>query len=224
MQFISIQTEAGADYIEIWSGGYSTDTSEFIYSTQGEPKITDIPQILSNNHLLLIRFFSDRSRSEPGFKLSFASVLSYAEGQNSPLVADSRTKILKSPYYDDPSGIFPMNLKYWWIIESVESTVITIQRDNLDLGDGNFLRIYDGPAPAKSDLAVSWPEDDAIEFIVSSSNYIYVELDTSSITRGKGFKLEYKIGKINISIFAFSIFILIKFKKSIFKLSRLSVN
>ncbi|CAD5124522.1 DgyrCDS12800 [Dimorphilus gyrociliatus] len=197
LNFTSIQTEAGADYIEIWSGGYSTDTAEFVYSTQGEPKIADIPQILSDNHLILIRFFSDRSRNEPGFKLTYSSVLPYATGQITPLVADFNTKSLKSPYFDDPLG-YPMNLKYWWVIESLPATVITVQRVTVDLGDGDTLKIYDGPSPINSDLIATWPQDDSIEFIVSTSNKVYIKLETVSFRRGKGFELEYKLGCRNI--------------------------
>ncbi|XP_041372896.1 CUB and sushi domain-containing protein 1-like [Gigantopelta aegis] len=70
VQFLSLDTEPGLDFVEVWVGGRTLSSSRLIRRLSGSTPPPD-DHLLSSNNMAIIRFVSDLTKHYAGFRLKW---------------------------------------------------------------------------------------------------------------------------------------------------------
>ncbi|XP_053380812.1 uncharacterized protein LOC123562034 [Mercenaria mercenaria] len=143
--------------------------------------------ITSTTNFLLITFTSDHSIENTGFQAVWEPV---DAGYNRNLVAEDMPKFITSPSYPDN---YMGNIQAAWTIRA-EGDIIGLQIIDLELGNGDTLKIYDGRGPDEELIALYNGGDDILEILFTTGEYSYIQLNTDLKDTKKGFNITYQKG------------------------------
>uniref|UniRef100_A0A8C0J8V6 Cubilin n=1 Tax=Chelonoidis abingdonii TaxID=106734 RepID=A0A8C0J8V6_CHEAB len=182
LSFITFQLENSEgctkDYLEIRKGN---DTGEMVGRYCGDSLHLNYTSIIG--HILWVKFVSDGSGSDVGFRANFAHLFGNDIVGNSGQIA--------SPLW--PRN-YPHNSNYQWMISVNASHVIHGQILEMDIEDRNScstdkLKIYDGPS-THFRLIATYCGIVPSSFISSGSS-ITIQFQSDSSVNGKGFLLDW---------------------------------
>ncbi|KAH0809453.1 hypothetical protein GEV33_013339 [Tenebrio molitor] len=169
------------DWVEIRNGG--TSVSPLLGKYCG----TTIPKMIpSHANKVYIRFRSDMTRAEKGFKISWSATATGCGGSlNGP------TGSIISPNYPEPYSI---NTECIWKISISTGSLIQVVFSDLDLEEHSscsldYVEILDGPALNSKSLGKFCSSNPNL--IRSTSNTLTVKFRSDLSRTGRGFQLQY---------------------------------
>ena len=71
-QFDRFETETDLDFVELWDGGATVDTSQMIARLSG-PSAGEYATFISSRNWLLVRFITDGSVQKSGFNFTWST-------------------------------------------------------------------------------------------------------------------------------------------------------
>lgn len=200
LAFTYLVTEKFYDTIDIYVGGSTLSTSQYVLTYSGSLVTTSsnsLKPVISTNNYMIVRFTSDAGGPQSD-TLRFAATWSKTNTFTNSEVQLNATSIpaaLTSPNY--PSG-YPSNTKASWKITAVGNfDLVTIMMKNVYLASGDKVTIYDGTTVTDPVLAVLTGPlvmEDSSAFITTSDRNAFVVMDTSSLLGDKGFSFNYMSG------------------------------
>ncbi|XP_068906568.1 cubilin-like isoform X2 [Tenebrio molitor] len=169
------------DWVEIRNGGTSVSPLLGRYCGNTIPKM-----IPSHANKVYIRFRSDMTRAEKGFKISWSATATGCGGSlNGP------TGSIISPNYPEPYSI---NTECIWKISISTGSLIQVVFSDLDLEEHSscsldYVEILDGPALNSKSLGKFCSSNPNL--IRSTSNSLTVKFRSDLSRTGRGFQLQY---------------------------------
>nr|XP_008192422.1 PREDICTED: cubilin [Tribolium castaneum] len=169
------------DWLEIRNGGSSMSP------LLGRFCNTDIPKMIpSHANKLFIRFKSDMSKSEKGFKITWEATATGCGG-----VLNSPTGSIISPNYPEP---YNLNAECIWKISISAGSLIQLVFSDLDLEEHSecaldYVEILDGPSLNSKSLGRFCLHHPS--FLRSSGNTLTVIFRSDLSRNGRGFHLQY---------------------------------
>ncbi|XP_055866862.1 sushi, von Willebrand factor type A, EGF and pentraxin domain-containing protein 1-like isoform X2 [Biomphalaria glabrata] len=149
-------------------------------------KSTQMPRLISNHEKQLNWTYI---KTCPG--LSGKQILGNIPVQPSTLYATTRPQQLMSPLY--PFN-YPSQYTYIWTIYSPGRRLVTVEIIDIELGNEDYLQIYDGSTLDSNILDRLSSQSVYSNPIISTGNSILIYFSSTSFTRAKGFLLSYKAG------------------------------
>ncbi|KAK3709547.1 hypothetical protein RRG08_019384 [Elysia crispata] len=75
LEIIQLNTEKGVDFLEIWGGGRTLSTSVLLRRVSGtvQDALAEAPLVVSPNNMAIVRFASDASVTDSGFRIRWRS-------------------------------------------------------------------------------------------------------------------------------------------------------
>ncbi|XP_041364262.1 uncharacterized protein LOC121379679 [Gigantopelta aegis] len=189
LEFDAFNTEQGNDIVEILVGGRTESMSLLVKRLSGNLGGKTL-KFVSSNNFMIIKFTSDSSVGASGFNASF-----YERKANFPdyksLTATDVKQEMMSPLYD-MGWNYLGNQDYTWIITAKKKTkIITLQVMELDLKGNDNVLVRDGDSVSDSLLATYKGSMTDMPYVFSTSNKMYIIMQTFSYWTGKGFKFSY---------------------------------
>ncbi|XP_065577276.1 cubilin-like isoform X4 [Artemia franciscana] len=176
------------DYLEIRNGKYATSPLIGRYCGTNIP-----PTIPSHGNQLYIRFVSDNSRSQKGFRISWEAT---ATGCGGKITSPSGS--IASPNYPQPPryGVTCM-----WTITVSSGSKAQLSFSDLDMGDSqalsnscmlDFVEVYDGAHSRSKRIGKYCGTRPPLEPIVGSGKSLFVKyISAGSVFAGRGFMARF---------------------------------
>jgi len=193
LQFSKFDTEKVFDTVQILGGGRTEETAVNIATLSGSLDLQD-KSFTSASNFMIIKFRSDESVEKLGF---YASWTTSTEGQacGGDLTALSSSQILASPGYGGRNE-YPGGLECLHVIKAPQGQIITLEIEDFDMEpQKDFVLIRDGGDPTSPKLkTLTGKQADNPQFVVSTSNRLYVYTRTDQADSRRGYRMKYYIG------------------------------
>ncbi|KAK2159263.1 hypothetical protein NP493_1730g00007 [Ridgeia piscesae] len=189
LQFKAFNTEKNRDEVQVWVGGKTETTAKMVARLSGSEDLNMIPVFYSPNNYMFVKFTSDREKQTGSFSADWKAKSAVENGGRLDLIASGTKQFIQSPSY--PNMVLPGLREVWVIKAEGLRKVITVQMEDLDLGEGGFLEIRDGDRAAAPLLAKFEGSDIRTSIVISTLNTVRLYLHTQQQFNGKGFKCSY---------------------------------
>ncbi|KAK7506491.1 hypothetical protein BaRGS_00001966, partial [Batillaria attramentaria] len=188
----SFDTEAGVDEVVFLGGGKTASTSYSLSRLSGALS-PPLPMVHSPSNFLIVRFYSSDAVQGTGFNFTWVAVQTGVPDQGADLTANVFFQFLNPSTYPGP---YLGNQETVWIIRtSLSRTPLTLQLDDLDLADGDYVYVRDG-ADASGALLAHYTGSTRPLHVYATGPEMYILMKTGKRIdlSHRGFRFRYETG------------------------------
>ncbi|CAI4229546.1 unnamed protein product [Auanema sp. JU1783] len=186
LTFDYFETEEKVDIVTVLDGGPQTNSTTVLGIFSGSHESVTVT---SATNMIIVQFRSDNTINSRGFQATWKTVSFQCGGS---LIAQSYGQTLTSPGYPQS---YANAAECVWTIQSLSpGSLITLSIEDINFSDTDRLIIYDGNNPSSPVLSTVSGNHSSTEYVISTSDSLYIYMITNQMGNGRGFSLGYKKG------------------------------